>query len=313
MSTEIETTQAEQPAEIVTETAAPVIEDKPYNDELRDTIAKEIDKLEQPQDEPEPEQPEATEQVEVEPKDFQKLGYTKDESSILETLSEEAKAIVEARELRAQKGIEKLKGQADIAKSFTQALAPHSEYLSALQVTPQDFIPALVQTEMTLRLGNPQQKAAIIQQLAHDYGIDLGEVAQQQFDPNLYSLQKQRDQLTRQLQQQNQAVQAAEQDKMLNQVLEWANNKPYFEDVREDMALLIETGKAKDLDEAYTKAIRLNDEVYKKTQLQVNNQAAKFAKKSAVQVTGAPSGASSLPKLETAQDRARYALAKHGY
>ena len=53
MTTEIETTQTEQPAEIVTETAAPVTEDKPYNDELRNTIAKEMDKLEQPVADPE--------------------------------------------------------------------------------------------------------------------------------------------------------------------------------------------------------------------------------------------------------------------
>jgi hypothetical protein len=83
----------------------------------------------------------------------------------------------------------------------------------------------------------------------------------------------------------------------------------FFDDVRNDMADLLETGKAADLESAYTKACRLNDNVYERLQertrqeasrttIQQKKQAAEKAKSAAVSVKGSPAGQTEEPPKE---------------
>lgn len=308
-----------QVTEVSQETTAEPVE------ETRDILAAEFDKIddgEQPAEQQETEQPEEKPDVPV--IDLGNLGFKKEEIAILEQLPDEVKQALAARDDRYRNGLSRIKERAAIADSFTRPLEPFQEYLSALNVAPSDFIPALVQTEQVLRLGSQEQKAAMLQQLAHDYGIDLGFAAQQPFDPNLYQLQKQRDSLQRQLQQSQQLQQVASEQELISNIEQWAADKEHFQAVREDMALLIEGGAAKNLDDAYNKAIRLNDDVFqqvqakqleqsKKSQLLQANHAAKLAKAAAVQVKGSPSGSEALPELKDTSDAVRYAMQRLGY
>lgn len=294
-------------------------------EETRDILAAEFDKIDDGEQQAEQQETEqVTEQPDVKPVDLSVLGYNKEEIAILEQLPDEVKQALSARNERYHSGLKGIKDRAAIADAFTRPLEPFQEYLTALNVAPSDFIPALVQTEQVLRLGSQEQKAAMIQQLAHDYGIDLGIAAQQPFDPNLYQLQKQRDSLQRQLQQSQQSQQIASEQELISSIEQWAADKEHFQAVREDMALLIEGGKAKNLDDAYSKAIRLNDDVFqqvqakqleqsKKSQLLQANHAAKLAKAAAVQVKGSPSGSEALPELKDTSDAVRYAMQRHGF
>ena len=72
---------------------------------------------------------------------------------------------------------------------------------------------------------------------------------------------------------------------------------PHFEVVREDMAQLLERGLAQDLESAYAKAVRMNDEVFQLEQERLLNQAKKEASK-AQQVAKAKAAAVS-PKSVT--------------
>jgi hypothetical protein len=80
---------------------------------------------------------------------------------------------------------------------------------------------------------------------------------------------------------------------------------PYFQDVREDMADLIELsakkGLAISLQEAYNKAVRMNDQVFQATSVRDSTQgatqaaleahrAAQAAKGASVSVNGSPTG-----------------------
>ena len=51
-----------------------------------------------------------------------------------------------------------------------------------------------------------------------------------------------------------------------NDIEAFAKEAPYFEDVRETMATLLQSGVASDLKTAYDKAIRLNDDVWQRYQ-----------------------------------------------
>jgi hypothetical protein len=103
--------------------------------------------------------------------------------------------------------------------------------------------------------------------LAQDYGIQLnqGEMQQQQIDP--YTQQ-----LMQQLQQMNQEVgtiksryEQEENNRLMSEINRVATNVekfPHFESVRETMAQLLEKGYAQDLEGAYAKAVRLQDDVW---------------------------------------------------
>jgi len=57
------------------------------------------------------------------------------------------------------------------------------------------------------------------------------------------------------------------EDVQLNQSIEqFAQQHEYFDDVRETMADLLDKGLATTLDDAYVKAVRLNDDVFAKAQ-----------------------------------------------
>ena len=58
----------------------------------------------------------------------------------------------------------------------------------------------------------------------------------------------------------------------ISQVAQDVKNYPHFEEVREQMAQLLERGLATDLKTAYTKAVRLEDSVWEKEQQRMLQQ-----------------------------------------
>jgi hypothetical protein len=138
-----------------------------------------------------------------------------------------------------------------------------------------------------------QQPKADPQQLAFDQALN------QRLAPMQSMLQRFEQ---AQLQQQTQATQAAH-----NEVSDFLNKAEFGEDVREDMADIIEVaqrrGQNLTLPDAYKKACLMNDSVrsvigqrVQAKGAQTNTQAAQRARSAAVQVSGAPSMGG--PKIE---------------
>jgi hypothetical protein len=107
--------------------------------------------------------------------------------------------------------------------------------------------------------------------LAQDYGIQLNQDSfqmpeQAYVDPYQQQLMQQL-QATQQQVQQLSAIREQEENARLNQEINRVSSDrerfPHFEMVREDMAQLLERGLAQDLESAYAKAVRMNDEAYK--------------------------------------------------
>jgi hypothetical protein len=74
-----------------------------------------------------------------------------------------------------------------------------------------------------------------------------------------------------------------EQSRLANEIERVRGNKerfPHFDMVREEMAQLLELGKAQDLETAYAKAVRLNDEVWAMEQEKLLTDAKKQASRS---------------------------------
>ena len=109
----------------------------------------------------------------------------------------------------------------------------------------------------------------MFQKLAQDYGVSLESVQTGQIGPveqYLSPLQEQIRQLQGQFQTWQQAKEQQEQAETMRQIEAFRANAPHFEAVRETMAGLLHAGLADDLQSAYDKAVRMNDELFAEAQ-----------------------------------------------
>lgn len=174
---------------------------------------------------------------------------------------------IQQREADYAKGVSTYKNQWDTAAPILEAIRPFEQTLRQNNLNPAQWIQTLGNAHQTLVYGSPEQKVAMFQQLANDYGVNLGNVTgQTEYDPNFSQLTQELNQLRSQWSQFQQQQEALEQTQLVSEIDSFKADKPYFEEVREAMAGLLQSGMANDLQDAYDKAIRLNDDVFQKVQ-----------------------------------------------
>lgn len=286
--------------------------------DTRDIIERELEKVEQPQ-----QQEESIAQQEEKPRSTAFNSWKKEAAQELEKLPDHIQKHIIDRESQFHKGLEQYREAANFAKTIEKSISPFKDYLNEMQVTPDIAFQNLLKTEHTLRRGTPQEKIEMMQKLVHDYQIDLGTLINTPYDPNYANLKAQLEWTQSQLQTSNDFKQSQEDAQMQSQIADFGQQHEHFEDVRLTMADLLEKGLANDLSDAYNKAIRLNDDVFSKlqTQQQANskasqlnqaNQAAKAARQSAVQVKGSPIGVKNQAAPATTEDAVRQAMISLG-
>lgn len=172
-------------------------------------------------------------------------------------------AEAERRENDFHKGVSEFKSHSERARSYDQAIAPYQAHLQSMGIDAPTAISALMKADYTLRNSDPATKAAYLNQLAREYGIDLGQAqAAPQIDPQMQYLTQQLNELRQSQQQWHNSVQQQEQAKAQQELSQFATTeKPHFDAVRNDMADLLETGKAKSLEEAYEMAAWMRPEI----------------------------------------------------
>jgi hypothetical protein len=175
------------------------------------------------------------------------------------------------REAEYKKGVSAYKAEADNARELTQAIGPFIPELQKHGIHPAAWINNLGRAHYTLANGTYEQKLSAFNRLAQDYGIQLNsdslQMPEQAYvDPYQQQLMQQL-QATQQQVQQLSAIREQEENARLSQEIERVSSDkgrfPHFEMVREDMAQLLERGLAPNLETAYAKAVRMNDEAYK--------------------------------------------------
>jgi len=197
---------------------------------------------------------------------------------------EEARSLLQynvQRENEFKKGVSAYKAEADNARALTEAISPFVPELQKNGIHPAAWINNLGRAHMILSQAPYQQKVELFNKLAQDYGIDLnsaysGENTTQYQDPQAYALQQQIQQLQQQVQQVGSWKEQQEQGVLMSEIQRFssdADKHPHFEAVREQMAQLLENGLANDLETAYAKAVRLNDEVWQTEQNRLLQQA----------------------------------------
>jgi hypothetical protein len=189
------------------------------------------------------------------------------------------------RENEFKKGVSVYKAEAERAKALEDAINPFVPELQAQGISPAAWINNLGRAHVILSRAPYEQKLEMFNRLAQDYGINLNQINQPVAPTDAYTQQ-----LMQQLYQVNQEVstiksryEQEEQSRLSNEIERVRSDRerfPHFDMVREEMAQLLELGKAQDLETAYAKAVRLNDEVWALEQDRLLNDAKKQASRS---------------------------------
>jgi hypothetical protein len=176
---------------------------------------------------------------------------------------------IQQREADYAKGVSTYKNQWDMAAPIMESIRQFEPLLQHHGVAPQQWISQLGNAHAKLVMGSPEQKLETFAQLANDYGVNLGQLTGQSgYDPQFSQLAQELNQIKNQWSSFQSQQEMMEQTQLQSEIASFKDDKPYFEEVRETMAGLLQNGMANDLQSAYDKAIRLNDDVFQKVQSQ---------------------------------------------
>ncbi len=212
--------------------------------------------------------------------------------------------------------------------AFQQTIAPFQQFIAADGSDPLTATRNLMQTAAVLRVGSPQQKAQTVAQIVQQFGVDIetldGVLAGAPAQPgNGGAIPPQVDQYINQrlapvqqfvsgLQQRVQQHNQTQQTEIASEVDAFENNDqyPFFEDLREDMALLFERADQRSeeltLEKAYEQAARMNPQVWDivskqkaAQQAQRGNKTLEAKKRAAASLRGSVSAPATPPEPTT--------------
>jgi len=170
------------------------------------------------------------------------------------------------RESEYKKGVSTYKAEADRAKAYEEAVGPYAEDLQKRGIKPEQYISNLARADQILTHAPMQQKVQIFQRLAQEYGVQLnGNGQMQQFDPYTQQLMNQLNMVNQEVSSIKGRFAQEENQRLMSEIEKYRSDVekyPHFDVVREEMAQLLELGKAQDLETAYKKAVRMNDDVW---------------------------------------------------
>lgn len=180
------------------------------------------------------------------------------------------------RESDYAKGVSTYKQNFETVQPVYEALQPFMPILQEHNIQPNQWITNLGNAHKMLALGTPEQKLQMFAQLANEYGVNLGALSGQQVDPQFGMIAQELNSVKNELNQFKTLRDQQEQQALQAEIAKFQESAPYFEQVRETMAQLLQSGVVDNLQAAYDKAIRLNDEVWQQQQeaaLQAKSQA----------------------------------------
>lgn len=238
------------------------------------------------------------------------------------SLPEPVRAEIARREVEVQRTLQETAEARKTAESIDRVISPYLSFIKAEGSNPLQAIDNMMSTAAKLRTGTAPELATMMAQLINQFGTGRfgnafieqldGALAGQapRVDPQQAAIEQALNQRLAPVQQmltQFQQAQVYQQQQVAeraqNEVAQFISQAEFGDDVREDMADLLEAaqrkGQSLTLQQAYEKACYLNDSVRKVMQQRqasqgasVTTQLAQRAKAAAVSVSGgAPLGA----------------------
>ena len=241
--------------------------------------------------------------------------WKKDYHEVWQGADDRLKEYAFQREEQMKAGIEPLKSKAQYADQMQEVIAPYMQTITGLGIDAPKAVKALMEADHILRTSQPHEKQQYFARLAQSYGINLNDVGglQQQapVDPQFYALQNELNSVRGEVQNWKQQQEQQQNQVLLGEINQFSQKAEHFEEARPVMIQLLQSGVATNLQDAYDKAIRLDqglfETVHQNQQVQADaakragaDRAAKAARAAAVSVRGSTPGAATQSK---AQDR----------
>jgi hypothetical protein len=226
------------------------------------------------------------------------------------TLPPEVQEFIVAREQEVHKGFTRFDEERNFGRAMKEAVTPYLAHIQSLGATPQQAVNYLLNAEYTLRTGSEQQKAQLFRQMAADYGVNIGSLAEDNSDmyadPQVSELQQRLAALEQERQRDMMMMQQQQAQTIHTDIASFAADpaNSHFEAVRPDMVRILQLGHADNLQQAYEMACRYNPNVQaaiaaeqQAAAARAKAEAAKAAKMKAVSVTGStgPAGYNGSP------------------
>lgn len=216
------------------------------------------------------------------------------------------------REKEISQGLERVAPARQFYEKFSEVTKPFEPLLKAYNVDPVDAVQTLFATRAALEIGNPEQKAQIVANIIHDFGIDVQTldnllVQRGPVQPFRAAPPPPPPQRDPEIQALLDTIKAA-QVKKAQAAIDEASSLPHFEELREDIADIVEAfhkaGKTISLEAAHKRALAMNPDLEPvpaaPPQISKSQAAAILASRNAASsVSGAPRP-STVPE---AQDR----------
>lgn len=213
------------------------------------------------------------------------------------------------REQQIERSLQEAAPARQIAQQFQETVAPYMARINSFGIQPTQAIQQLLQADYVLATSRPRDAARLMAKLVKDYNIDIRElddalVGTPQADPQQVLVQQIEQSLMQRLspvlsyaQQQQEAMAQraqAEQQQAVGEIEQMSLDPrfPYFDDVRQDMADIIELGIKRGIaitpEQAYHRAVSFNPETSNQVKAQTAHQQAQRAKVASSSVTGSP-------------------------
>lgn len=232
------------------------------------------------------------------------------------TLPEDARKEILRREEDSVKGIRQLQEQMAPYTQFANTLEPFIKEAIDGKVDPGQYIGNVMQAERRLRSGTAEERFSSLVEIAEGYGIPLRKIINdaigQEVIPDPH-LTKSQNSIPPEIQQElaearkfrqefQQTRQTTEQQTLQAEIDNFKKDKEFFNDVCDDMGILLENGRATDLQDAYDKACRMNQGVYDILQERGSKPALSDKQKAAAKLKGTSSNSAETGNAEFDDD-----------
>jgi len=230
-----------------------------------------------------------------------------------DTLPPEVQQEVKRRETEIQRGLQQAAGHKRVAEEYYRAFAPFQPFIQAAGSTPAQTISELMTTAVQLTQGSPAKKAEVVRNIINEYAVDIrmldealagGELPQDQNAPLLHAIDERLapiNQFMGEIGGMRQQADSVVNDEAAGAVDDFAEQHEYYEDLRDDMADLMEMaanrGRGMSLDQAYDRVAQAHPEIGPILQQRKNAEQGKIdadalrkKKNAASSISGSPTG-----------------------
>lgn len=251
------------------------------------------------------------------------LGWGPARDALWAKVPPDVRAVIAKREQDIQNGMSQAGRIRAVADEYRDIVAPHQDIIARMGSTPKQALSSVMQTATALIVGTQAQKVAVLAEMIDRYGVDLPELDKALTEslnrkknggggaapqpqpinfravPELQPLFKLQEQYMTAQQQRNQQM-----EQEANTAIQSMQDKPYFNDVKDDIADIMEIsakrGIVLTIQQAYDKACQLNPEVAKLLPKNTANNpgAVARARKASSSVKGAPGGPVGTGKVD---------------